>query len=54
MITFLADTLTWYRNDSKFSDRQAWANSIDPRGAVWSTSTWFAIPSAFEYRKIPK
>ena len=32
---------------SKFSDRQVWANSVDPEGAVWSvyTSTLFAIPS---------
>ena len=40
-----------YRNDHKFSDRYAWANSADPdqtapRGAVWSGSTLFAIPSA--------
>ena len=40
-----------YRNDPKFSDRYAWANSADPdqtapRGAVWSGSTLFAIPSA--------
>ena len=39
-----------YRNDPKFSDRYAWANSVDPdqtapRGAVWSGSTLFAIPS---------
>ena len=36
------------RNDPKFSDRYAWANSADPeeRGAVWSGSTLFAIPSA--------
>ena len=38
-----------YRNDPKFSDRYAWANSADPdqtapRGAVWSGSTLFAIP----------
>ena len=32
-----------YRNDPKFSDRYAWANSADP---VWSGSTLFAIPSA--------
>ena len=31
-----------YRNDPKFSDRQVGAN----RGAVWSGSTLFAIPSA--------
>ena len=41
-----------YRNDPKFSDRQAWANSVDPdqtapRGAVGSGSTLFAIPSAW-------
>ena len=40
-----------YRNDPKFSDRYAWANSADPdqtapRGAVWSGSTLFAILSA--------
>ena len=40
-----------YRNDPKFSDRYAWANSADPdqtvpRGAVWSGSTLFAISSA--------
>ena len=40
-----------YHNDPKFSDRYAWANSEDPdqtapRGAVWSGSTLFAIPSA--------
>ena len=40
-----------YGNDPKFSDRYAWANSVDPdqtspRGAVWSGSTLFAIPSA--------
>ena len=40
-----------YRIDPKFSDRYAWANSADPdqtapRGAVWSGSTLFAIPSA--------
>ena len=42
-----------YRNDPKFSDRYAWANTYSadpdptaPRGAVWSGSTLFAIPSA--------
>ena len=40
-----------HRNDPKFTDRQAWANSVDPdqlapRGPVWSGSTLFAIPSA--------
>ena len=40
-----------YRNDPKFSDRYAWTNSADPdqtapRGAVWSGSALFAIPSA--------
>ena len=40
-----------YRNDPKFSDRYAWANSSDPdqtapTGAVWSGPTLFAIPSA--------
>ena len=31
-----------YRNDPKFSDRQAWANSADPD----QTAPLFAIPSA--------
>ena len=40
-----------YRNDPKFSGTYPWANSADPdqtapRGAVWSGSTLFAIPSA--------
>ena len=40
-----------FHNDPKFSDRLAWANSADPdqtapRGAVWSVSTLFAVPSA--------
>ena len=40
-----------YRNDPKFSDRYAWANSADPdqtapRGAVCSGATLFAILSA--------
>ena len=40
-----------YHNGFKFSDRQVWADSVDPdqpapRGAVWSGSTLFAIPSA--------
>ena len=36
-----------YRNDPKFLDRYAWANSADPdQTAVWSGSTLFAIPSA--------
>ena len=39
------------RNVPKFSDREVWANSVDPdqaapRGAVWSGSTLFAILSA--------
>ena len=39
------------RNNPKFSDKYAWANSADPdqtppTGAVWSVSTLFAIPSA--------
>ena len=39
------------RNVPKFLDIQIWANSADPdqtapRGAVWSGSTLFAIPSA--------
>ena len=32
--------------DPKFSDRQVWANNVDPRGVVWSGTTLFAIPSA--------
>ena len=40
----------YYRNDSKFLDRQVWANSVDSDqtalGAVWSESTLFAIMSA--------
>ena len=35
-----------YRNDPKFSDRQAWANSDDPDQTASSGSTLFAIPSA--------
>ena len=41
-----------YRTVPKFSDRQVWANSVDPDqtaptgGAVWSGSTLFAIPFA--------
>ena len=40
-----------YRNDPKFSDRYAWANSADPdqtapRGVVWLGTTLLAIPSA--------
>ena len=38
-----------YRKVPKFSDRQVWANSVDPDQtaprAVWSGSTLFAIPS---------
>ena len=52
VIFTLATNLFWtnYRNDPKFSDRYSWANSVDPdqtapRGAVWSGSTLFAIPS---------
>ena len=33
-----------YRNDPKFSDRYAWANSADPDQT--SPATLFAIPSA--------
>ena len=48
---FLCFITNKYRNVPKFSDRQVWANSADPdqtapRGAVWSGSTLFAIPSA--------
>ena len=40
--------INYYCMVPKFSDRQVWANSIDPdqtapRGAVWSGSTLFAI-----------
>ena len=47
----MKDCKVGYRNDPKFSDRYAWANSADqdqtaPRGAVWSGSTLFAIPYA--------
>ena len=40
-----------YCNDPRFSDSQIWATSADPdqtapKGAVWSGSTLFAIPSA--------
>ena len=39
------------RNDPKLSDRQVWANRVDPeqtapKGTVWSGSTLFAILSA--------
>ena len=34
-----------YRNVPKFSDSQAWANSVDPDQTA-SESTLFAIPSA--------
>ena len=42
---------TEYHNDPKFSDRQVWANSVDPeqtapKEAVYPGSTLFAIPSA--------
>ena len=48
---FHQDRKGQYRNFPKFSDRQVWADSADPdqtapRGAVWSGSTLFAIPSA--------
>ena len=41
----------WYRNFPKFWDWQIKANNVDPgqtasRGAVWSGSTLFGIPSA--------
>ena len=44
-----------YRHDRKFSDRQVWANSVDPEQAaplVWSGSTLFAILSASFARSI--
>ena len=51
VILFFNILILGYRNDPKFSDRTAWANSADPnqtapRGAVWSGSTLFAILSA--------
>ena len=40
----------FYWNDPKSSDRQVWANRVDPyqtaRGAVWSESTLLIILSA--------
>ena len=44
-------TNNYYRNDTKLSDRQVRVNGADPdqtapRGAVWSVSRLFAIPSA--------
>ena len=50
-IDSLVEAYCIYRNDPKFSDIYAWANSADPdqtapRGAVWSGSTLFANPSA--------
>ena len=44
-IITLAQYSRVYRNDPKFSDRQAWANSVDPKQTV-SGSTLFAILSA--------
>ena len=40
--------MTSYRNDPKFSDRYAWANSADPDQTAprEAGSTLFAIPSA--------
>ena len=35
-----------YRNDPKFSDRYAWANSADPDQTAPRGSTLFVIPSA--------
>ena len=42
----------FYHNDPNFSDKQVWANGVDPdqtapRGAVWSGSPLFAILSAY-------
>ena len=50
-VGFYGSVDTIYHNDPKFLDRYAWADSADPdqtaaRGAVWSGSTLFAIPSA--------
>ena len=48
MFCFLAAGPINYSNDPKFSDRQIWANSVDPDQAapkaVRSGSTLFAIP----------
>ena len=42
---FLSHIYPTYRDVPKF--RQVWVNGVDPpRGAVWSGSTLFAIPSA--------
>ena len=40
--------LKTYRNDPMFSDRYAWANSVDPdqTAPLGSGSTLFAVPSA--------
>ena len=51
LFELIEDYISIYRNDPKFSDRKAWANSADrdqtaPKGAVWSGSTLFAILSA--------
>ena len=51
------DSVNIYHNDPKFSERHAWANSVDldqtaHRGAVWSGSTLFVILSAF-FGRIP-
>ena len=44
------NTTMFYRNEPKFLDSQVLENSVypdqTPRGAVWSGSTLFAIPSA--------
>ena len=47
MIPIVAErvnSVTCYRNDPKFSDRQVWANSVDPSQTA---SRRFAIPSAY-------
>ena len=38
-------TNSYYRNDPKFSDRQVWANSVDPDQTA-DQRLDFAIPSA--------
>ena len=50
LLICLENLVIQYCNVPKFSDRQVWANSADPdqtapRGAVWSESTLFGIPS---------
>ena len=44
--TFNKELCTSYRNDPKFSDRYAWANSAAPDQTAPRGSTLFAIPTA--------